>query len=166
MNIDQSLLDLVRCAVIVSFKERFLAKVKEAKELVQDLEEPYRSIAFGVTLTHLLQKDEASGPIPTRVETAERSTLTPIIMKLRETTNRDLVLLILSEGMDLTKEQIIYRSSELGRPLSRQWMTKHFAEEMKGLVVVTASSEGKNVYKLSELGRVKADARLKELASK
>jgi hypothetical protein len=86
-----------------------------------------------------------------------------LVSKLSTMSGKDVVLAILFyERGKATKKELISRSNELGKPITDEWMNKHFAEKLKGLVTSTTEN-GEWKYGLSEQGRLVAKSRMEEL---
>ncbi len=96
-------------------------------------------------------------------ESQTQSLPSNLISKLPVMTSSDVVLsILLLERVEASKKDLISRSRDLGKPISEEWMSKHFSGKLKGLVTSTIKDD-QWIYRLSEQGKLTAKERMREL---
>jgi hypothetical protein len=133
--------------------------IKLAKEIVRDEEEPYRTEAFKIILTKLLDSEKVKG------EEVKGEIPEQIMDKVKELTNKEKIQLILYyANKPLTKEEIKAKSLELGID-EGWWHGSNFRRDlMKRNKLVVEEKDGDITrYRLTEVARVATKKLIEEL---
>lgn len=162
--------------VIVSLLEEYLAgesggpvvtvevQLSPAVKLIvsgRDLEEVRSVLARGVEsageILALLERARPAAP------TGERRIPQELLARVKDMSNKDLVLVLLYYEGPMSREQINQRSREIGREVSREWLrTEFFRKPIKDLFLSETDQSGMKIYRLSELGRLEAEKIIKQ----
>jgi len=129
----------------------------------KDLEEVRSVLAKEVeSAEEILALLERVRPVtPTREKRIPQELLT----RVKDMSNKDLVLILLYYEGPMSREQINQRSREIGREVSKTWLnTEFFRKPTKDLFLSDTDQSGVKVYRLSELGRLEAEKIIRQVS--
>ncbi len=126
------------------------------------LEEAYRRVAETVASSGL-----SLGTAEARWEVGAKRFPAELLPHLSSLTNKEFVTLLLYFEGPISRDQISQRSRELGKSVSKTWLdTEFFRRPVKDLFISETDASGVRLYRLTEIGRVEAEATLSRLREK
>jgi len=118
-----------------------------------------RSLQSVGEVLELLEQARPTGPLK------ERRIPQELLTRVKDMSNKDLVLVLLYYEGPMSREQINQRSREIGREVSKAWLnTEFFRKPTKDLFLSETDQSGAKIYRLSELGKIEAEKIIRQMS--